>query len=80
MGLCAIALGHGGAQAQALSVSEQPRLGWSVAGYVGGMMDNTAEDLVMPSTWSFDSYHFAGIAVGYERPIRNSKWSVGVEF
>ena len=68
-----------GTQGETIGPEADRQSNWSVTGYVGTMTDNTAEELTLPTEWSFESYHFAGVSLAYERPFRDTRWSWGIE-
>lgn len=52
---------------------------WSLAGYLGAMTTNRADELLQPGELEYDSYNLAGLALAYDRPLGNSRWSAGFE-
>ncbi|WP_232796505.1 hypothetical protein [Roseovarius salinarum] len=54
--------------------------GWSVAVVAGQMTTNGIDEVLVPGKTDFADNGLAGLVVGYERPLRDMRWDLGVEF
>lgn len=52
---------------------------WSLAVQAGRMTNNGIDEVFLPGRVNFADQRFAGLLLGYEVPLRDARWEMGVE-